>query len=331
MLGTLVVIALIVGGLVTYSHTTASTGTGTRDNGITVLNQEAGTPDDAAGNDGTGTYDGDSYFCTGVNDYPLQLLDEVATNADFIQVEYWWSHNGDEPEREVLLDADTVPGGRFLLNRELKGHVWELAGCTSDEAISDVNDHIDRRCDGDANNDGWGSEEQVADLFEPAKGDTDITDWMVDPGTDANEGCSTSGGSGTGDDESDEPKATVVDDEDKDVPADEKMQGCPASTPNNYKFDDGIVDFKAVGPAIVNPYWHGDSPLDPSFGDEQVAVFIPVGTTATFNDANGETYEYVDNEACLHNIPIEMEDSGRTVVELDDLVDEGLATIADTK
>ena len=105
------------------------------------------------------------------------------------------------------------------------------------------------------------------------------------------------------------------------------MQGCPSSTSRSYKPADGPQDFTVHGPAIVNPYWPGESPLTPSFGVEQVAVFVPVGATAVFHDALGEVYVYQDNDACLHNIPIEMADSGRVIVQVGDLIKEGLVSM----
>jgi len=105
--------------------------------------------------------------CRVINDYPLELLPEVATSGSHIHVEYWWDGSGGE--RETLLPTEGVDGGRFILNRALKGHVWEYAGCADDEVLDQINVHIGRRLAGHADNKGY-VEWKSTELFNPAGG-----------------------------------------------------------------------------------------------------------------------------------------------------------------
>lgn len=91
--------------------------------------------------------------CSAVHDYGLDLKPEVATSGSFIHTEYWWEG---QPEREVILPASAASGGRFILTRALRGHVWEYpAICSYEQVRAEVDAHIQRRIRGGANNAGF--------------------------------------------------------------------------------------------------------------------------------------------------------------------------------
>lgn len=86
--------------------------------------------------------------CRLINDYGLENRTEVATSGSQLHVEFW---NEGQPERETLLAGPA----RYSLGRSLRGHVWEYAGCTSEEVMAQINAHIGRRIAQGANNAGF--------------------------------------------------------------------------------------------------------------------------------------------------------------------------------
>lgn len=97
--------------------------------------------------------------------YGLDLKPEVATSGTYIRVQYWWEG---QPERETYIPASAAGGGRFILTRALRGHVWEFHGnCTDADMTADVKGSIARRLAGGANNAGY-VEWQATGLFRPA-------------------------------------------------------------------------------------------------------------------------------------------------------------------
>lgn len=92
-------------------------------------------------------------------------MDHVSSSGTHIHVEYWWPG---EPERETILTTADAEGGRFNFTRSLRGWVWEYTSCTLEEVMSQVETHIQRRLDGEANNDGF-IKWKDTELFEPVK------------------------------------------------------------------------------------------------------------------------------------------------------------------
>lgn len=253
-----------------------------------------------------GDYEVKGGACSAIHEYPLKDLPEVASrNSDrtsHIRIQYWSPVNPDLiSERETALRTEGIPGGRFLVNEKgLEGFVWEFGPSCSDGQIwQDIEDSIDRRLEGGVNTIGWADKDEVMDLFSPAVG-----------------GTISGNGSGTNN--------TIV-------AGTTKMQGCPASTLTNHKLEGGLDGFEAVGPAIVNAYWPGESSLTPSFGTEQVSFMVPAGQTVTVISGLGEVYEYEDNAACVHNIPIEMKADNYRDVQLESLAKEDLVTVTKTE
>ncbi len=102
--------------------------------------------------------------CSVIHDYDLLPgMTEVATHSEsgyFLHVEFWWEG---QPEREVILT-----GGRYTLERDLHGHIWEYSGCTINQVQTQVNANIQRRLAQKANNAGWADMNLVNQLFRQA-------------------------------------------------------------------------------------------------------------------------------------------------------------------
>lgn len=87
--------------------------------------------------------------CEGIHDYQLQDLPELSADVEYIHIQWY---EGGDPEKETLL-----PPGRYIIQRPLKGHVWELGpACTADGALKrHVGPSIERRRMMKANNAGY--------------------------------------------------------------------------------------------------------------------------------------------------------------------------------
>ena len=106
-----------------------------------------------------------SELCRAVHDYGLDAKPEISTSGMFLRVQYW---TDGQPERETFLPASAAGGGRFILTRALRGHVWEFDGtCTDADMKADVDGSITRRKLGGANNAGY-VEWKETGLFQPA-------------------------------------------------------------------------------------------------------------------------------------------------------------------
>lgn len=103
--------------------------------------------------------------CRVIHDYQLQDLPEVATSGSHIRVEFW--DDGTPGEKETYLPASAADGGRFILTRPLKGHVWEFADCTDEQMLADATATAQRRLDGHAVNMGY-VQWQTTGLFQPS-------------------------------------------------------------------------------------------------------------------------------------------------------------------
>lgn len=243
----------------------------------------------------------DNGVCAGINDYPLLMppdVSELATSGKFIHVQFWDKDNSTtdlgNAEWECVLDASAVPGGRFIF--------------TETALDMDLHGHVWEL-------DGCDNAGAIADMEASIQRRIDgnvntkgkaSKDWCEKLFTPAVGGNT----SGSGTDETD---------------AETAMQGCPPSDAKTYKTN---TDVTIKGPAIVQPWWNTGKP---SFKDEQVRVMLVKGTEATFAKMQGASYAYADNDACIHNLPLEFANGADLrSVHLADLVKEGLVTVKST-
>ncbi|OGH15114.1 MAG: hypothetical protein A2860_02885 [Candidatus Levybacteria bacterium RIFCSPHIGHO2_01_FULL_37_33] len=106
-------------------------------------------------------------ICKVINDYPLELLQEISTSGSHIRVQYW--SDGTPGEKETFLPASAADGGRFNLAQPLKGHVWEFQGCTDQQMRADADASTQRRLLGHADNRGF-VDWTCTGLFIPSQG-----------------------------------------------------------------------------------------------------------------------------------------------------------------
>ena len=105
--------------------------------------------------------------CQVINDYPLELLPEIATSGSHLRVQFW--SDGTPGEKETFLPANAADGGRFNLAQPLKGHVWEFQGCTDQQMRADADASTQRRLAGHADNRGF-VDWTCTGLFVPSQG-----------------------------------------------------------------------------------------------------------------------------------------------------------------
>ena len=126
-----------------------------------ILDPTSTAPSDAAG------------VCYAVDEYSLDGLTELTSDTPYIHVELWTTKSPElgNQEYEVVLKTGDAFGGSFYLTDEaialdLKGRVWNIAGCDDAGAIKDTNGHIERRLADGASNAGWLAIEEAELLFE---------------------------------------------------------------------------------------------------------------------------------------------------------------------
>ena len=125
-----------------------------------ILDPTSAVPSDAAG------------VCYAVDEYSLDGLTELTSDTPYIHVELWTTKSPKlgSQEYEIVLKSADAFGGSFYLTDEaialdLKGRVWNVAGCDDAGAIKDTNDHIERRLADGASNAGWLDIEEARVLF----------------------------------------------------------------------------------------------------------------------------------------------------------------------
>lgn len=238
-------------------------------------------------NDNGGTQ-ANTASCRVIHDYQLQDLHEVATSGSHLHAEYWWDG---QPERETLIPASAADGGRFILARPLKGHVWEYADCTDQEVLDQINAHIGRRLAGHANNAGY-FEWKSTGLFLPS-GKSSIAPSAPAPAAPA-------------------PQRPVSQSAPA-APSAPPAEGCPGAREMTYATP---TDVTITGPAVVHPWWNNGSV---SFGQAQVRVMFESGQTATLVGMMGKTWTYNNTPACIAALPKEFNNASFPVKTLGEL------------
>lgn len=102
-----------------------------------------------------------------------------------------------------------------------------------------------------------------------------------------------------------------------------QQPGCPPALEETYY---SPTDKAFAGPVIVHPWWNNGRP---SFGQTQVKVMVPMGTTVTIFAMMGKSWTYQKNQACSSNLGREFQNAPQLgVVSLEQLVREGLGSVA---
>lgn len=101
-----------------------------------------------------------------------------------------------------------------------------------------------------------------------------------------------------------------------------QQAGCPPAVEETYH---NPTDVTFSGPVIIHPWWNNGRP---SFGQTQVKIMVPLGTTVTVFAMMGKSWTYEQNSACAANLSREFQNAPQLgVVSLEQLVREGLGTV----